>query len=542
MTKGNDTITVLHVDDDTAFTELAGQFLERHDDRISVRTADSASAGLDVLASDQVECVVSDYEMPGTDGLEFLDIVREEHPDLPFLLYTGKGSEEVASEAISAGVTDYLQKETGTDQYAVLANRITNAVEATRAQRERHRQLDAIESAQEGISILNEDEKFIYVNRAYADLYGYDPEEFIGNHWEMLYLKEDLPRIREEIIPAVDEHGHWHGTTTGVRADGSTFLEDHVLSRTDRGELVCTVRDDTERQEREQELLRSKRAMDEAPIGISITDPAQEDNPLIYVNSSFEELTGYSEESAVGRNCRFLQGERTDPDRVSVLREAIENRERATVELRNYRKDGSEFWNQVSIAPVYDEEGVVQNFVGFQQDVTERKERERRLEALNTSTQSLMAADSKDDVARIGVDTAKKVLGLDANAIHFVDDSKTKLEPVAVTDTAIEYVGEIPTLTPGDSIGWRAFETGEATAIDDVRSDPDVHNPDTPVRSEMLLPLGEYGILIAGSKTPAAFTDQDIVLGEILAGNIASALEQVERTERLRSNERELER
>ncbi len=103
----------------------------------------SASAGLDQLAADDFDCVVSDYDMPDQNGVEFLETIREESPDLPFILYTGKGSEEVASDAISAGVTDYVQKESGTSQYAVLANRVINAVEQYRAN-QRAAELDRI--------------------------------------------------------------------------------------------------------------------------------------------------------------------------------------------------------------------------------------------------------------------------------------------------------------------------------------------------------------------------------------------------------------
>ncbi|MFC7249640.1 response regulator [Halomicroarcula sp. GCM10025324] len=122
-------IRILHVDDDPELADLAGTLLEREDDQFRVDTAGSASEGLEHLEQHPVDCVVSDYDMPGRNGIDFLDAVRELDADLPFILFTGKGSEEVASEAISAGVTDYLQKESGTSQYAVLANRIGNAVE-----------------------------------------------------------------------------------------------------------------------------------------------------------------------------------------------------------------------------------------------------------------------------------------------------------------------------------------------------------------------------------------------------------------------------
>ena len=130
-----DETRVLHVDDDPDFAELTATFLERGDERFAVTTAHRASEALSLLASEAFDCVVSDYEMPGRNGIEFLERVREEFPDLPFVLFTGKGSEAVASEAISAGVTDYLQKERGTKQYELLANRLANAVAQRRAER-----------------------------------------------------------------------------------------------------------------------------------------------------------------------------------------------------------------------------------------------------------------------------------------------------------------------------------------------------------------------------------------------------------------------
>ncbi len=128
-------IRVLHVDDDADFAALAAEFLARADDRLHVEAEPSAAAGLDRLDDEPFDCVVSDYQMPGTDGLEFLAAVRETHPDLPFVLFTGRGSEEVASEAISRGATDYVQKTGGTEGYELLANRVANAVDQHRSAR-----------------------------------------------------------------------------------------------------------------------------------------------------------------------------------------------------------------------------------------------------------------------------------------------------------------------------------------------------------------------------------------------------------------------
>jgi len=126
-------VNILHVDDDPEFAEITCKFLEREDERFTVSVETTVEDGLARLRQEAIDCIVSDYDVPGGDGIEFLETVREHYPDLPFILFTGKGSEGVASEAISAGVSDYLQKESGTDQYTVLANRITNLVSQYRA-------------------------------------------------------------------------------------------------------------------------------------------------------------------------------------------------------------------------------------------------------------------------------------------------------------------------------------------------------------------------------------------------------------------------
>jgi len=128
-----ESIRVLHVDDDPEFLDLTVDMLEREDNRFTVETATSPAEARDRLADHEFDCIVSDYDMPIMDGIEFLSAVREEYPDLPFILFTGKGSEEVASDAISAGVTHYLQKRSGADQYTLLSNQIQNAVQQYRA-------------------------------------------------------------------------------------------------------------------------------------------------------------------------------------------------------------------------------------------------------------------------------------------------------------------------------------------------------------------------------------------------------------------------
>ncbi|WP_135829295.1 response regulator [Halorussus halobius] len=137
---------VLVVDDESELAELVAAYLGRITDSLRTETATSATEALSLVREREFDCVVSDYNMPDMNGLELLSAVRDERPSVPFILYTGRGSEEIASEAISAGVTDYVQKNSGRDHYEVLAKRIENAISQRRTELELRRTNEKIEA------------------------------------------------------------------------------------------------------------------------------------------------------------------------------------------------------------------------------------------------------------------------------------------------------------------------------------------------------------------------------------------------------------
>lgn len=177
-------VAILHVEDDREFADLCSVMLRRQSDAFCVRTAYGPREGLETLAAEAIDCVVSDHDMPGMNGIEFLDAARADGFDGPFLLFTGKGSEEVASTAISAGVTDYLQKNGHSETYAILANRIENAVNSYRREQDAeryYRQLEAItEHSADTILTVDAEGRIRYVNRAVEGQFGYPPEALLG--------------------------------------------------------------------------------------------------------------------------------------------------------------------------------------------------------------------------------------------------------------------------------------------------------------------------------------------------------------------------
>jgi PAS domain S-box-containing protein len=390
-----DSITLLHVDDDPEFADLTTEFLEREDDRFTIETAATASDGLDRLANNSYDCVVSDYEMPGASGIEFLEAVREQYPGLPFILFTGKGSEEVASEAISAGVTDYLRKQPDTDQYTLLANRITNAVARYRAERTHRRHLDAIETAHDGVGILNDANRFIYVNQAYADVHGYTPEALLGEHWRLVFPDQEFARVREEVTPQVEAVGYWDGTTTGCRSDGTTFPKDHRITRTEYGERVCTVHDLSEEHRRQKHLTWYQTVVEALDDPVYVLD---ETGQFEYVNDAFAELVGYDKDRILGAPTDLVKDEDTVETAEEMLGRLLssDGPESVRFETEIHPRSGDPI-------PCEDHMGVLpyegksfNGSVGVLRDISERKAREETLEQQNDQLEKFTSVVSHD--------------------------------------------------------------------------------------------------------------------------------------------------
>jgi len=205
----------------------------------------------------------------------------------------------------------------------------------------------------------------------------HDPPSFDGFAC-LLAIEDGRPELPRVLFPTGGDEAT---AADAVDADFEGYVPRHGTPAADASRLVRKVEDllvDAELADVDFEI--KEQAMDEAPVGITLADANRPNEPLVYVNESFVELTGYDRSDIIGRNCRFLQGDDSNPEAVARMRAAIEAEEPVSVELVNYDKDGEPFWNRVDIAPIRNEDGDVDYMVGFQTDISERVRAEQRAE------------------------------------------------------------------------------------------------------------------------------------------------------------------
>lgn len=411
-----DTIHVLHVDDDPGFVGLAAKFIERHDERVNVETALNPTDALDHIRTNSVHCVVSDYDMPERNGIEFLKAVRKEFPDLPFILYSGKGSEEVASDAISAGVTDYFQKKSGTDQYAVLTNRICNAVEATRFERtadQRQHHLDQILKAVPGCVVrIDYDGQFVFANQRAKDVLGLEPGDVAARtyndpEWHITDMAgdpipdEELPfrQVRDSGKPL---YGYRHmvewpdGTRKALQVNGAPLFDDGDVQST-----VFAITDITEQVARERELRQTTRRLN---LALEATDTGVWEWNIrtdeVVWNGTLERMLGI--EPGTFDGTYEAQVEYIHPEDVSLVErsidEALDHDGVFQVEFRMEREDGKRIWVEGRGKPFADDGS--KRMTGTITNITNRKDSEKALARREVLDPSVALEFHSDQLAR----------------------------------------------------------------------------------------------------------------------------------------------
>ncbi|MBX0295093.1 PAS domain-containing sensor histidine kinase [Haloarcula nitratireducens] len=350
----------------------------------------------------------------------------------------------------------------------------------------RERVVQALEAAREGIALLDENGEFIYVNRAYADTFGYEPSAMVGEHWDDLGIEADPDRFYDDILPDITTDGQWTGTTHCVHSDGSEFLAQHTLTYTDRGEFICVVRDISQREQRRQSLQQYAKIVETVDDGIFALD---DDSRFTLVNDAFCEMFGYDRAELLGSHASLVHSETMDERASEKVREMRDGeRDAAVMDVEIATRDGDIVPVESWIAPLPFGDGSYGR-VGVVRDVSERRERERKLretrEQLEIATTAGSVGTWTWDI-QANVVTADEYLaesyGMDPAAAAAGGPMEAFYEPIHEDDTkrtwnalerAVEETGELDVeYRIRDADGDISWVLARGTVVYDENDDP----------------------------------------------------------------------
>ncbi|MFB6173115.1 MAG: PAS domain S-box protein [Halobacteriales archaeon] len=477
----NGSIRALLVDDPES-VERSGTALERANDALVVETATDADEALDRLAPAEFDCVVSEYDIPGRDGIEFLRAVREAHPALPFVMFTAEGDEAVASEAISAGVTDYVAFESGGEQYAILADRIDDAVPAAGAGRRRHleRILETVPSC---VVRLDREGRFVYANDRAADVLGLETADVTDRtyndpEWRITDLDgepipdEELPfrQVRDSGEPL---YGYRHmiewpdGTRKALLVNGAPLFDDSGAVES----VVFSLLDITDRVDRETRLreatARLEALFEGSPDMINIHDA---EGRIIEPNPRLCEATGYSRAELA--DMRVWEIDRSiDPEEAYALWEGMAPGDTERLQGSYRRRDGSTFPVEVHVRRI-DFDGAPR-FVAISRDTSDRRERRRELERQNERLEEFTSVVSHDlrnplNVAEGRLELAREEC--ESEHLPEVARAHERMEALIEDLLTLAREGEVGSLEPVDldavaEACWGNVDTSAATLV-----------------------------------------------------------------------------
>lgn len=248
-----------------------------------------------------------------------------------------------------------------------------------------------LEAVSEGVIIVDNLQHIMEVNKTAETIFGYKKSELIQRPLNLLlpsnYHKNHIIHFEAFVKKGKPRRMGEASDIYGLKKDGNIIaieVELNPFKIYNKTYVMALIKDVSNKKEIEKNLMLKSSALQSASNGIIITDALKHDNPIIYFNAAFQNLTGYSSQEILNHNCRFLQGKDTDQKPIKKLREAIKNGESCQVTLRNYKKDGSIFWNDLYIMPIIDRKGIVTHFIGIQNDVSQRKKVEEERNHLAT--------------------------------------------------------------------------------------------------------------------------------------------------------------
>jgi PAS domain S-box-containing protein len=415
--------------------------------------------------------------------------------------------------------------------------------------KERERQLelfrDLVDHSSDGIYVIDpETAEFIDVNEASCRMLGYSRSELLSRSVLDINPEYSIAEWHES-VEAVEKNDEVIIESTHQRKDGSTFPVEAKTTQVslDTEYIVASVRDITERQEREHELAvekeRFQALIEAAPDPIFVADA--ETGEIVEVNGEACRIRKQPRDEIIGLHQSALHPKTEEGRYRALYAQHID--QGGTITRFNDEQvylatsDGDRIPISISARTVNVGDRTLIH--GIFRDISAQKQYRDSLEDLDRAAHNFIEAETDHEVAQIMVDIATDVLDLSGTVVYFYDDENGVLTPAAYSASLGETIGNPPTFSPGNSIAWRVYATQNQAVFDDVRSDDDIYNPGTPIRSELIIPLGEHGVFIAGNSDTGAFDDLDIELAEVLTVTAEAALNHVDRALQLQKQKRE---
>ncbi|MDG6256860.1 MAG: PAS domain S-box protein [Methanomicrobiaceae archaeon] len=393
--------SILLVDDEPILLTVAKAFLEKYED-LQCDTCASGPEALDRIPAASYAAVISDFEMPGMNGIDLLKAIRERYPDLPFILFTGRGREEVAIEALNHGADYYVQK--GGDisaQFTDLAHKIRRAAEKTRSARRLRRlnqELSAgkerlkvtLRSIGDGVIVTDTHGLVVSLNRVAEELCGWNEQEAAGRPLTEVFciINEKTGRACTNPVQKVLDIGGIVGLanhTALISRDGSkrAIADSAAPVCDDTGAILGVVlvfRDVTREKEAERGHLRL------AAIAESTSDAIYTITPegiIATWNRGAERIYGYAAEEVVGRHVSVVAPPELENEGITLMAKVKHGAIVEQYETYRYRKGGQKIHIALTLSTLIDAEGDFLGFSGISRDITERKQYEQRIEHLN---------------------------------------------------------------------------------------------------------------------------------------------------------------
>lgn len=427
-------------------------------------------------------------------------------------------------------------------------------ITARKAQRREHRELGEeyealLETSGDAIFLVDVDTtgegpsfEFARLSPGYETQTGLTTEEVRGKTPREIFGDQEGAELEANYTRCVDQRGPVSYREELDISDDARFWETSLAPVIVDGETVRVVgiaRNVTEQVERERDLettnQRLESLIEATPLTVMEID---NDGTVIRWNDEAENMFGWSREEVLGEFNPTVRDEK-QAEFASHRQRALSGERIRAKEIRREAKDGDELDLLLSVAPITGPDGEPTSILAVLEDITEQKQLEGRLRSLQETAQQLSGAESIEEIGSIAVDAAVEILEFDITGIWEYNGREDALVPITETPAARDLIGDSPRFTEGDGLAWDAFESGDTQVYDDVRTEGQPFNPNTKIRSEILVPLGEYGLLSTGASSPQVFSETDIDLFRILGATVEAALARASREAELhRQNER----